>query len=323
VGQVSVLDRRVYVMSDVDRYLGLPGGTARRWIDGYSRGGRVYPPVIREDRSDDETVSWGEFVETRLLAGYRARGVSLQRLRPAVLLLRREFGTPYPLATAQLYLDVAGRELVMQVQDQTGLDRPLWLVVVRSGQLVLADPAQQFLDRAEFAGDGRTVTGLRTEVDTPDVRIDPLRQTGQPVVRSVPTAVLAEGFRAGDGVDTLADLYDLSTDQVLQAIRYEMRSAQGPRRRLTSASGAANPVVRRRERSRLRQTAGCLPRRCRLPGPSGSPGDPSRCPRRGVDADRRGTRLDRLPSRPPHPDPPRRGRNLHLRRPEGGLVRRP
>jgi len=70
------------------------------------------------------------------------------------------------------------------------------------------------------------VSGLRTEADTPDVRIDPLRQTGQPVVRSVPTAVLAEGFRAGEDVDTLADLYELSFDQVLQAIRYEMRAAQ-------------------------------------------------------------------------------------------------
>jgi uncharacterized protein (DUF433 family) len=226
VSGFSVLDRRVYMMSDVDRYLGLPGGTARRWIDGYNRGGRAYAPVIREDRSGDETVAWGEFVETALLAGYRARGVSMQRLRPAVQLLRREFGTPYPLATAQPYLDVAGRELVMKVQDQIRLDRPLWLVVVRSGQLVLADPAQEFSDRAEFSGQGRTVTGLRTEADTPDVRIDPLRQTGQPVVRSVPTAVLAEGFRAGEGVDTLADLYDLSVDQVLQAIRYEMRTTQ-------------------------------------------------------------------------------------------------
>jgi uncharacterized protein (DUF433 family) len=226
VSQVSVLERRVYVMADVDRYLGLHGGTARRWIAGYRRTGRVYPPVIREDPSTEETVTWGEFVETRLLAAYRARGVSLQRLRPAVQLLRREFGTPYPLATAQPYLDVAGRELVMQVQDQTALERPLWLVVVRSGQLVLADPAQEFTDRAEFSGTDGAVSGLRTETDTPDVRIDPLRQTGQPVVRSVPTAVLAEGFRAGESVDVLAELYDLSVDHVLQAIRYEMRAAQ-------------------------------------------------------------------------------------------------
>lgn len=226
MGQVAVLERRIYAMSDVDLYLGLPTGTARRWIDGYQRGSEAYPPVIRPERSGMESVTWGEFVETSLLAEYRSRGVSLQRLRPAVQQLRKEFATPYPLASAAPYLDVAGRELVRQVQDATGVDRALHLVVVRSGQLVLAEPAQAFADRAEFAGRGRTVSGLRTETDTPDVRIDPLRQTGQPVVRSVPTAVLAEGFRAGTSVPDLAELYDLEPDQVIQAIRYEMRASQ-------------------------------------------------------------------------------------------------
>jgi uncharacterized protein (DUF433 family) len=226
VGQVTVLERRIYAMSDVDLYLGLPAGTARRWIDGYHRSRQTYPPVIRPEHSGVESVTWGEFVETSLLAEYRSRGVSLQRLRPAVQRLRTEFATPYPLASAAPYLDVAGRELVRQVQDATGIERALCLVVVRSGQLVLADPAQAFADRAEFTGEGRTVTGLRTQPDTPDVRIDPLRQSGQPVVRSVPTAVLAEGFRAGASVAELADLYDLGPDQVIQAIRFEMRTAQ-------------------------------------------------------------------------------------------------
>ncbi len=212
-------------MSDVDRYVGLPSGTARRWIDGYTRGATTYPPVIRPEHTGDGTVAWGEFVETRLLAGYRHGGVSLQRLRQTVQVLRRELGTPYPLATATPYLDVEGRELVRRVQDADDVDRSLRLVVVRNGQLVLTAPAQTFADRAVFTGEGRGVTQLRTDDDTPDVVIDPRRQTGQPVVRSVPTAVLAEGFRAGEAVDVLADLYDLSPDQVVQAIRFEMRSA--------------------------------------------------------------------------------------------------
>jgi uncharacterized protein (DUF433 family) len=226
VGEVEVLSRRVYVMSDVDLYLGLHAGTSRRWIDGYQRGSRAYAPVIRPERTGDESVTWGEFVETSLLARYRSRGVSLQRLRPAVQRLRSEFETPYPLAFAAPFLDVAGRELVRRVQDETGLERALQLVVVRSGQLVLADPAQAFVDQAEFSGRTRTITALRTAGDTPDVRIDPLRQTGQPVVRSVPTAVLAEGFRAGESVEVLADLYELAVDQVIQAIRFEFRSAE-------------------------------------------------------------------------------------------------
>jgi uncharacterized protein (DUF433 family) len=221
---VTVLERRIYTMSDEDLHLGLYPGTARRWIDGYHRGRQTYPPVIRPEHSGDESVTWGEFVETDLLARYRSRGVGLQRLRPAEQKLRAEFDVTYPLAFAAPYLDVEGRELVRKVQDETGIARELQLVVVRNGQLVLAAPAQEFADRAEFDGAARTVSALRSAVDTPDVRIDPLRQTGQPVIRSVPTAVLAEGFRAGESVQNLAHLYDLEIDQILQAIRFEMRN---------------------------------------------------------------------------------------------------
>ncbi len=213
-------------MSDVDRYVGLPAGTSRRWIDGYVRGGRTYPPVIRERSTGDDTVAWGEFVETSLLARFRHRGVSLQRLRATVQVLRDKFETPYPLATSAPYLQVAGREVVWEVQESDGVDNSLRLIVVRNGQLVLSAPAQQFAERAVFDDSTGFVSRMRTEPDTPDVLIDPLRQTGRPVVRSVPTDVLAEGFRAGETVDGLADLYELPRGQVEQAIRHEMRSVE-------------------------------------------------------------------------------------------------
>src|SRR5215472_15141943 len=104
---VDLLDRPLYGMSQVDRLLALPSGTAKRWIDGYQRRGRLYDPVIRLESTGDEIVTWGEFVETRFLAEYRTKGVPLLRMRPAILELRKEFG-PYPLAQARPLVD--GRE---------------------------------------------------------------------------------------------------------------------------------------------------------------------------------------------------------------------
>jgi uncharacterized protein (DUF433 family) len=215
------LDRRIYVMSDVDRYLGLPSGTARRWIDGYRRGGRMYPPVIRESSTQEESVSWGEFVEAQLLSEFRDAGVTLQRLRPAVQRLRCEFDTPYPLATFKPLLDVAGRELVMSIQQSVDLPRPLSLVVVRSGQTVLSNGAQGFVDRADFGTPGTFVQRIRAVRNT-EIVIDPEKAMGRPAVRAVPTEVLAEGFRAGESAAELASLYDLELRLVEQALRYEM-----------------------------------------------------------------------------------------------------
>ena len=135
MGTTSVIDlqdRPVYGFGQVDHILGLKAGTSQRWIDGYRRAGKSYPPVIRPEQTGDEIVKWGEFIEARLLAEYRDEGVPLARMRPAVEKLREELNARYPLASAKTWIAVEGRELVRKVQDDVGLDRRL-LIVVRMG----------------------------------------------------------------------------------------------------------------------------------------------------------------------------------------------
>lgn len=228
---ISLLDRATYGMSQVDRILGLRGGTARRWIDGYSRGGKSYPPVVREDTTGGESVTWGEFVETRLLSEYRDAGVPLIRMRPAIEALREELQTPYPLASARTWLDVHGRELVRRVQEDVGLAKQLALVVVRSGQRVLewSKPADDFRRSVEWTGDHEAAEPrlLRPLPDIPDVQVDPLRGFGEPVVRGVRTEVIGELVRAGDTPEMIAQLYDLHRSTVDAAVRYELLRAVG------------------------------------------------------------------------------------------------
>ncbi len=95
----------MYGFSQVDDLLGLKGGTARRWIDGYERRGKGYSPIVRETRTDNELMTWGEFVETGLLARHRDAGVPMLRMRPVVEGLRQRFQVRYPLATVRPYLD--------------------------------------------------------------------------------------------------------------------------------------------------------------------------------------------------------------------------
>lgn len=216
---VSVLDRAIYSYGDVDRLVGLRAGTARRWLEGYERQGRFYDPVLRPDPVGSDVVTWGEMVEARLLAEFRDLKVPVQRMRPAIVRLREEFGR-YPLAHARPFLDVEGRELVQVVQQAVGLDQGLQLVVVRDGQHVLTDAAQRFSSAVEYSDN---VAGLlRPNPRTPDVVMDPHRAFGQPAVRNVRTDAIAEDYRAGTGRDDLADLYELTLDQIDAAIRFEL-----------------------------------------------------------------------------------------------------
>lgn len=216
-----LLDRRVYSLADVDRLLTLPSGTARRWIDGYDRAGVHYGPVIRAERTRDESVTWGEFVEARLLAEFRSRGASMQRLRPAVMALRAEFGD-YPLAQSAPFLDIDGRELVRRVQAATELHGQELLVVVRSGQVVMSAAVRDFVDDLRYSKGDNASAVLVAPRRFAGVTLDPQRQHGRPAVRAVPTEVVAEQFRAGESAETIADLFDLAVEQVEQAIRFEL-----------------------------------------------------------------------------------------------------
>lgn len=225
---IDLLARPVYGMAQVDWILRLHPGTARRWIDGYERGRKKYPPVVRLESTGDELVTWGEFTEARHLSEFRADGVSMVRMRPAVERLRETFDTQYPLAQARPWLEERGRELVLKVQEDVGLEKQLLLVVVRNNQLALSLPTRQFVNSVDFGGTD-IVQRMHPLPDLDQVWLDPLRQFGDPVVRSVPTSVVAEQVRAGDDAATIAALYELSEDEVWQAIRYELlRGREAP-----------------------------------------------------------------------------------------------
>lgn len=214
---VNLLDRVTHTMVSTDRLLGLSVGTARRWIDGYTRKGVSYPPVIRITPTGDDSVTWGEFVECRMLSGYRIRGVPMHRMRPAIELLRERLDTQYPLATSKPY--VAAKELVLRAQVESGLDKKLYLVVVRNDQLVLNDPAHSFYEDIEWSDEiAQRIAPLGT---ANVVRIDPQRGFGEPVVRNVRTSVLADLAAAGHSVEELADWYELDESDVRSALSFE------------------------------------------------------------------------------------------------------
>jgi uncharacterized protein (DUF433 family) len=216
----SILERPVYGVAEAAGLLGLRADRARAWLDGYERAGVQYLPVIRELHTGGDLVTWGEFVELGYLREYRRKGVPLQRLRPVIEALRREFQTPYPLATARPY--IYDRELVLEVQERDGLPSPI-AIVIRSGQeILLADEAKQFLKKVEFdPGEQGAIRRLRPAGSASPVVIDPMVRFGRPSVSGVATERLWELADAGETIDEIAEGYDLPEDEVRAAVAYE------------------------------------------------------------------------------------------------------
>ncbi len=94
-------------------------------------------------------------------------------------------GVLYPLAHAKPY--VANKELVLEIQEETGLDHELPMVTLRRGQLVLASGAAAFVEKVEFApGDGPALRLVPDDRKSP-VAIDLRRAFGAPAIRGIRT----------------------------------------------------------------------------------------------------------------------------------------
>lgn len=232
----SMLDREVYLYAEVDRLVGLNAGTARRWINGYQRAGRSYEPILRAAARDTDWVTWGEFVETRILAEYREQDVPTPRLRAAVESLRQTYRVRYPLAYVRPYLTVQDRDLTMPADaadfDAHALRQPYGetaadeqRMVVRAQQMLLGAPSKSVIDHATLAEDDegeKFVVELALDLEFPGIVTSPGRFSGQPtfVGRRIAVATIAGMAIGGDRPEDLAADYGLSLAQVHAAIAY-------------------------------------------------------------------------------------------------------
>jgi uncharacterized protein (DUF433 family) len=218
----SILGREVYVYAEVDRLIGLQGGTARRWINGSIRAGKSHEPILRISPRDKPWVTWGEFVEARMLAEFH----DLEQVRPSLLraavdALRRMYGIDYPLAHLRPYIDVHERDVTISGPDVGSPDEE---IIVRTGQRLLGN-ARWIAEVAVLGHDDegeQVFTQLPADREFPDIVIDPARQSGQPTfagsrISPVTIAGMANGGMRHE--DIVAD-YGLSPQQVQQAIDY-------------------------------------------------------------------------------------------------------
>jgi uncharacterized protein (DUF433 family) len=221
----SMLEREVYVFAEVDRLIGLTPGTAKRWINGYERDGTTYDPVLRIVPREGAWVTWGEFVEARMLAEYRdIKKIRISRLRETVDSLRQQYGREYPLAHLKPYLSVYDREVTIGGND-VGL--PEQELAVRTGQLLIGD-ARWIAGRAALQLDERgeaIIAELPADKDFPDIVINPGRYSGQPTFTGsrISPVTIAGMVAAGERREDVAADYGLSLQQVDNAKAYTER----------------------------------------------------------------------------------------------------
>jgi uncharacterized protein (DUF433 family) len=143
----------------------------------------------------------------------------MPELRLFIETLRDKLGVPYPLAHKRPFVGV-GRQLVVEAQDEAGLDPDFFLVATARGQLVLTAPSQTFVDRVTWEDDLAAAWRPHDEQDSL-VRVNPLQRFGRPAVGGVSTEILWEHQDAGESVDEIAEAFALTPRDIRWALAYE------------------------------------------------------------------------------------------------------
>ena len=211
-------DVPAYTVGEAAHYLGVPKSTMRSWFAGQ----RGFRAVIRPADPRKLGLSFSNLVEAYVLTAIRRRHhVALPTIRRGLDYLVRKLGAKRPLlekgfATngVDLFVDHLG-EIVN---------------ISRDGQVEMADLIRAYLERVDRDASGLPIKlypFMRNQAPREQPRsvvIDPRVSFGRPVIAGtgIPTAALAEQFKAGDSVQVLAKEYGADEEAVWDAIRCEL-----------------------------------------------------------------------------------------------------
>ena len=230
-------DVPLYTMSEAARIIGVPVSTLSTWARGYVR-----RPPGRPEVSADPVVAWQEPVtmgspcipfiglaEAFVVAAVRRSGVPMQRVRPALDVLKREIDIAHSLASRRLYSD--GAELLYNYAVHTAdiETAPLIrkLVVVRNGQYVFSEIVDQYLVNIQYGPDDYASLIRLPSYSCARVVADPQRSFGRPTLVQGGARVtdVLDRFWTGESLADLEDEFGVPRDQLEDLLRVASRHA--------------------------------------------------------------------------------------------------
>jgi uncharacterized protein (DUF433 family) len=213
-----------YTVKLASHYLRMPAATLRSWVQGRnyrtSAGVVFASPIIQLPDAAIGLLSFYNLAEAHVLSALRREHeISMHAIKTALDFVKQKFGWERPLI--QQRFEVSGAMmLVRQLEDD--------LVDAAGGGQRVLGYVKEHLQRIEWEDKlaARLYPFTRKHfAHTPRmVLIDPRYSFGQPFLAKtrIPTAVVAERYKAGDSVKHLAGDYGCPQEAIEEAIRCEL-----------------------------------------------------------------------------------------------------
>lgn len=209
-----------YDPAEVAHYLHLPASTVRNWV----RGSNGFRPVLALPARKATLLSFLNLVEVHVLSAIRRHhNIPMQKIRLAISYLQRIYDQSHPLALNRFETD--GVDLFIQELGRT-------VNVVREGQVAMRELIEAHLKRVEWDEQGLPTVlfpfvSEDVAIDRKPVMFDPRISFGRLVLvhTGIPTTEIAQRYKAGETIDSLANDYGRARLEIEDAIRCELQLA--------------------------------------------------------------------------------------------------
>ena len=217
-----------YSIPEAAHYLQIPPSTLRSWTKGWRyptrAGEKRSSPLITPPAAPEQgplLLSFVNVVEAHVLdAVRREHRITMPTVRDALTYLEVRLPSTHPLADRKFETD--GIDLFIEQYGRL-------INISQDGQLAMRNVLQVYLTRIERDAAGAPVklylfTRARQADEPKVVVIDPYVSFGRPVLvgTGIPTAIIAERYKAGESMQALAEDYERPSRDIEEAIRCEL-----------------------------------------------------------------------------------------------------
>jgi hypothetical protein len=222
----NLIGTGLYSPAEVARLTGVSSNKIVRWFRGHQSIKRRYEALWSPSIpvADGKLyLSFRDLAEVRVADAFIEKGLSPQKIRRAIELAQLELGESRPLSSAKFRTD--GRTIFLQVVSEDGDGEKDQLLDLFKSQLAfkkIIEPSLKDLDFKESAPSRWWISGRDKHI-----LLDPERSFGRPIEEDsfVPTAILANAFRAEGSFAAAAKAFGVSISSVRRSVEFEQRLA--------------------------------------------------------------------------------------------------
>ena len=203
-----------YRVGEAAVYAHLSPGTVSRWSQTYGEQKRVTVP-----RAKRKALSYLQLIEIAVVAAMREEGVKLQEIKRAREFFVDKLGLDYPFAQARFKTD--GVDILVDADGPDGQPlRSKLIAANHNGQFVWSDFLKKRLNEFNYENGGE-VLSWKVNGNGSRIEIDPQISFGAPQTSGVPTWIIKDRWKQGEGIGDIADDFGLEEDEVADALKFE------------------------------------------------------------------------------------------------------